>query len=81
MDDLSQRLRRVVAQTFGLPLESVNDDTSPDSVPAWDSVGQLELVSALEQEFSITFDVEDIMLVNRVGDVRALLAKKNQGSG
>jgi len=35
-----------------VPIELVDDATTPDAVTAWDSVGQMELVAALEREFS-----------------------------
>ncbi len=31
------------------------------SIPAWDSVGQMQLIAALEDTFDIMFDTEDII--------------------
>ena len=52
---VSERLRAVVARTFRMPIELVDDATTPAAVAAWDSLGQMELVTALEQEFSTEF--------------------------
>ncbi len=74
---VSERLRAVVAMIFGVPIELVDDATTPDAVTAWDSVGQMELVAALEREFSTEFTLEDIMLMNSVGQIRSILEGRN----
>src|SRR5439155_4047803 len=66
---VSERLRAVVAQTFRMPIELVDDATRPGAVAAWDSLGQMDLVTALEHEFSTEFALEDIMLMNSVGEI------------
>ncbi len=52
-------VRAVIAGTFKLPVESVRADTAMGSIPAWDSVGQVNLMMAIEQEFDIFLEVED----------------------
>ena len=76
---VSERLRAIVAQTFQVPIEQIDDDTTPAVLPAWDSLGQMDLIMALEREFSIEFGLEDIMLMNSVGEIRSLLEKRNVG--
>ena len=70
------RVRRVVSQVFRVPIDEVDDDTSPVTVSSWDSIGQLDLVTALEEEFSIKFSPEEIMEMNGVGDIRAVLDRR-----
>jgi len=55
--------------------------TTPAAVAAWDSLGQLDLVTALEQEFSVEFGVEEIMLMNSVGQIRSVLERRNGAHG
>jgi len=78
---VSERLKAVVAQTFGVPIEKIDDGTTPAAVPAWDSLGQVELVRALEQEFSIEFALEDLMLMNSVREIRSIVEKGNVAEG
>jgi acyl carrier protein len=81
MSSVTERLRVVVARTFRLPIEQVDDATTPAAVAAWDSLGQLDLVTALEQEFSVEFGVEEIMLMNSVGQIRSVLERRNGAHG
>ena len=78
---VSERLRAVVARTFRIPIHQVDDTTTPAAVSAWDSLGQMELVTALEQEFAVEFALEDIMLMNSVGEIRSILERRNGAAG
>lgn len=55
------RLASVFADVLRLPLDHVHEDLGPDDVERWDSVGHVALVLAIEEEFSIHFEVDEIM--------------------
>ena len=40
---LRTEVRQAVADVFGLDTASVSDASSPENVPAWDSIGHLNL--------------------------------------
>ena len=46
------------------------------SVPLWDSVGQMSLIAALEDEFGIAIDADDIMEINSYENGLDILTKK-----
>jgi acyl carrier protein len=81
MSSVTERLRTVVARTFRLRIEQVEDATTPAEVTAWDSLGQIDLVTALEQEFSVEFGLDEIMLMNSVGEIRSILERRNGAQG
>ena len=70
------RVRSLVADLFGLPPEEIRPDSSPDNIPAWDSLQHLNLVLALEQEFGIQFAPEEIEQLLSVELMAALLEEK-----
>lgn len=55
------RLKQVLANLFNLEIEQINGDTSIDTVENWDSLKQLKLVIALEEEFEIEFIEEEVI--------------------
>lgn len=70
---ISFRVQRIVAEVFSIPVDSVTSGSSLETIEGWDSVGHLNLVLALEQEFQVRFspdDIERMMDVQRI--VRAL---------
>jgi acyl carrier protein len=54
---LEADVRRVIAQTFGLSSEEASGDVRMSNPPAWDSLGHMDLVAALEKEFDVRFPV------------------------
>jgi acyl carrier protein len=75
MADLNRELRQVVAATFGLAESAVGDDASRATVAAWDSLGQISLVLALEERFGVAIAVEDIAGLTSVAAVRETLVR------
>jgi acyl carrier protein len=54
------KVRQAVADVFGVPMSELTADSSPQTVEAWDSMGHLNLVLALEQSFGVQLSPEDI---------------------
>lgn len=57
----ASRLARLFAKVFSLPLERVHPDLKPGDIKRWDSVGHVTLVVAIEEEFAIALEAEEIM--------------------
>jgi acyl carrier protein len=70
---LSDRLATVFEKTFGFPRASFSAATGPEQVPNWDSIGHMNLVGQLEQEFGIQFDVDEIMEMGSAARIAAIL--------
>lgn len=70
------RVRRIFADVFQVPLEQVTAQSSPDTIPTWDSLQHLNLVLALEQEFRIQFTPEEIEQLLSVEVVATRLEEK-----
>lgn len=73
-----ERVRVIVADVFGVPVEQVRPDSSPDNIESWDSLQHLNLVLALEQEFGTQFTPEEIEQLLSVELVAALLEEKGK---
>jgi acyl carrier protein len=70
------RVRVIFSDVFQVPLEQVVPQSSPDTIPSWDSLQHLNLVLALEQEFNIQFTPEEIEQLLSVELVVGLLDEK-----
>jgi acyl carrier protein len=60
-DDVDARVRTVLADVFGLDEAEIGPDTSTDTVEAWDSLQQLTVVLAVEEEFGIHLTDDDVL--------------------
>lgn len=69
------KLKSVMADIFDIDVSTINDTTSVDTVKEWDSLKHLNLVLALEQEFNITFSVEQTVQILNYPLIKAVLVE------
>jgi acyl carrier protein len=77
---MNDRVRQVVADVLGLEAHAVKDDLSRDSADSWDSLNHLRIVTALEQEFGMTFSMEEIQAAKNVRQLIELMAGRSAGA-
>lgn len=66
-------LQHVMATVLGIPADSINDDTSMDTVEAWDSIKHMNLVLAIEEEFDVSIPDEDAANITSYPLIRLVL--------
>jgi acyl carrier protein len=73
---LLDRVRGSAADVLEVPLAQIKPDSSPETIETWDSVHHLNLVLALEQEFNLQFEPEEIDQIGSVGEIVAVVSRK-----
>ncbi|WP_313671460.1 acyl carrier protein [Sandarakinorhabdus sp.] len=68
-------LAEVFAESLMIDAASVVDSLAYQSIKEWDSVAHMVLVTALEDNFDIMLDADDIVAMSSVAKVREILAK------
>ena len=58
---MESRIKKVMGDLFNIGVESINNDSSPDNIENWDSLRHMSLIVALEEEFEVEFDDEEIV--------------------
>ena len=58
------RLKNVFASVFGVEPSALSDADSPETVPGWDSVNHIQLCMAVEAEFGIELDPDELAELN-----------------
>ena len=56
-----ERYNKVFMDCFGVEEQSLNENFTYQCVPAWDSVGHMGMVAALEDTFGIMMETDDII--------------------
>lgn len=57
-------------------MESVKEDSSPDTIEVWDTLKHVSLILTLEEEFDIPFSDEEIAEILNVGVIMYVLTHK-----
>ena len=70
------KLNQVLSQVFGVPVTEIREDSSPDTIPTWDSLTHINMIVALEAEFKISLSPEDAMEMLSVKLIRMILKER-----
>ena len=70
------KLEEIIAKVFELDISKIKKEMTPLDIETWDSLSQLNLISAIEKEFQIKLEIDEIFTVTKIGDIYNLLTKK-----
>ena len=76
-DDIDARLRMIFSALFETEEAAFDYNTSPDTLEKWDSLAQLNIIAAIEEEFDIVIPPAsqiDMLTFELIGDVVQELA-------
>lgn len=73
---LLDRVRTIAADVLEVSASKISPDSSPETIDTWDSVHHLNLVLALEQEFNLQFEPEEIDQMKDVQHILDILGSK-----
>ena len=74
---MKERIKNIMSIVFEEDLQNLKDDSSPDSLEKWDSLNHMNLVTALEEEFKVKFNDEEISEMLNLKLIELIL--KNKG--
>ena len=76
MSEVLSKVQIAFRSAFDVDPATISMKTTPDEVPAWDSMGHVTLASSLEKEFGLTFDVDDLMEMENVTEICRIVESK-----
>ena len=74
-NDINEKLNLVMSAVFEIPIESINQKSSPETIESWDSLKHMNLIVAIEEEFNLRFDDDDIIGLNSYQSIQKTLKK------
>ena len=70
-----EKLNKIFCEVFSVEESALNSNFNKCIVDGWDSVHQLSLTSAVEDEFDIMLDAEDILEFTSYENAKKVLVK------
>lgn len=58
---MENRIKKVIADVLFLEVDQIDDNSSPETIDAWDSMNQMNIVVALEEEFDIQISDDNVI--------------------
>jgi acyl carrier protein len=75
-DDITRRLTDIFRDVFDNPSIALERETTAADIEDWDSLAQISLLVAIENEFKIHFTLAESKALANVGDMMDLVAGK-----
>jgi acyl carrier protein len=75
----SDKLRRCFIETFVLDPDFDVESLQYQGIEAWDSVGHMQLIAALETTFDIMIDTQDVLDMNSFNKAKEIVRKHGVG--
>ena len=70
-------IQEVFAKALGIDIAKVTDSLTYQSIPQWDSLSHMILISEIENAYGVMLDTDEVLDLSSVAKARAILAKHN----
>ena len=77
--NISERVRAIASDVLTIDPGLLTDESSPEDFDAWDSVQHLSLVLALEEQFGVQFEPEEIDRMKTIGGIVRIIEGRMNG--
>lgn len=71
---MKERIFKVMNEVFDI--DNANQETSQKNCEKWDSLNHLNLILALEEEFDLSFEPEEISIMKDVPSIERIIKEK-----
>lgn len=68
-EEIFEKLNQVFRDVFDDETITVNDATTALDIDGWDSLMHITLLSAVEDEFDVSFNMKEVVKMKNVGDM------------
>lgn len=75
-EEIHQQLSGIFRDIFDNPSLEISAATTAHDVEDWDSITHINLISAVEKSFKVSFNVKDVKALQNVGDFLRLIASR-----
>ena len=74
-EEILKKLNEVFRDVFDDDTLVITEQTGPDDVDDWDSLAQISLISAVENEFGVRLDTKTALHLKTVGEIIDAVSK------
>lgn len=73
---MEDKVIQIVSATLSIASDNLHDGSGPSDVEVWDSLAHMRIISALEEEFKVSFETDEIIAMENVKSIRDVLSRK-----
>lgn len=77
-NDIVKRLTEVFRDVFDDDSIVINENTTSADIEDWDSIEHINLIGAVEDEFSMRFKMKEVSGMKNVGEMIAIISERGE---
>ncbi len=70
-----EKLVYAFQEALGIESNIINDNLTYQSIPEWDSISHMILISQLEEDFNVSIETDDVLDLSSFAKAREILIK------
>ena len=70
-----KKIRRIIADILDVKEEKITETFGPNDAAMWDSMNNLQLITALEEEFNIQLTMGEIRKMDSFGKIKEVVGR------
>lgn len=74
--EIKERLQEIFRDVFDDEELEIREDMSAKDIEDWDSLAQINLIIAIEKEFGVKFNLEEVSKLKNIGEMLELINLK-----
>lgn len=75
MSKIKEKVLEIIQDQFKPDIQ-INTEMQPSEVEGWNSLGHLQLIVRLEQELNLSFELDELIEMQSVGDIVRIVEQK-----
>ena len=67
---MSEKLYGIISKVMDISIHEITDNSSPETIPSWDSFNSYILLDELESAFNTEFTINEVTETKNVSDIK-----------
>ena len=72
---MEKKLKHIMSNIFDLNEDDIVSDSSMENIEKWDSLGHLKLIMAVEENFGVSLQADDMIDLTSFSKIKVFLEK------
>ena len=78
METAKQQAKRILGEVLEMDAASIPDTASMETMPQWDSLNHIRLISLLEKEFGRPIEGPEILAITSLMNLASMLRRRSR---
>lgn len=75
---MREKIGQIIAQITGHSVDEIKEGSELGSLAGWDSFSHINIILEIEEEFSLSLDIEDLLKMNSFTSIVETVESKTQ---